>query len=57
MILSKKMRVIVLVDEANKVWLEGQALRYGGPQNSEFVRSVVERREREARADLVLAGE
>jgi hypothetical protein len=54
---SKKKRVVVLVDEDNKAWLERQALRYGGSQNSEIVRSIVERREREARANLVLAGE
>jgi hypothetical protein len=45
---AKKKRVVVLVDEGTKAWLERQALRHGGSQNSEIVRSIVERREREA---------
>ena len=55
MIPSKKKRVVVLVDEDNKAWLERQALRYGGSQNSKIVRSIVERREREAAQERALA--
>src|SRR3981081_4636311 len=43
MIPSKKKRVVVLVDEDNKAWLERQALRYGGSENSQIMRSILER--------------
>jgi hypothetical protein len=44
----KKVKVTVTIDEDTKKWLALQARRYGGSQNTEIVRSVVERREREA---------
>jgi hypothetical protein len=55
MIAVKKIKVMVQVDADNKAWLERQAVRYGSTQNSEIMRSVVERREREAAQERALA--